>query len=41
MGFTIRCSMCALKGERVSLIREADTSKVVGHFIVGKRVDNL
>jgi hypothetical protein len=33
--------LCVPKGERLQLIREAHTSKVAGHFGVGKIVSNL
>ena len=33
--------LCVPKHERLQLIREADTCKVVGNFGVGKIVDNL
>jgi hypothetical protein len=33
--------LCVLEGERLQLIREAYTSKVVRHFGVGKIVANL
>lgn len=33
--------LCVPKGERLQRIREAHTSKVIGHFGVGKTVANL
>jgi hypothetical protein len=33
--------LCVPKGERLQFIREAHTSKVIGHFSVGKTVVNL
>lgn len=33
--------LCVPRGDRLQLIREAHTSKVVGHFCVGKMVANL
>ena len=33
--------LCVLEGERLQLIREAHTSKIAGHFGVGKIVANL
>ena len=33
--------LCVPKGEQLQLIREAHTSKVAGHFGVGKTVANL
>ena len=33
--------LCVPKGEHLQLIRDAPTSKVAGHFSVGKTVANL
>jgi hypothetical protein len=33
--------LCVPKGEQIQLIRETHTSKVVGHFGVGKTIVNL
>jgi hypothetical protein len=33
--------LCVPKSERLKLIREANTSKVAGHFSVGKTIANL
>lgn len=33
--------LCVPKGERLQLIRKAHTSKVAGHFGVGKTIANL
>ena len=34
-------NICVPKGKRLQLIREVHTSKVVGHFVVGKTISNL
>ena len=34
-------ALCVPVGERIGLIREADASKIAGHFEVGKTLYNL